>query len=198
MNNIFVLFKKMSLLIIIFIVIIGFYFFRKKQQDSFGLSLANFQVFVIKNHLLNNSQLNYKLVNDDIFGEMVVVPAEKDVAEILTKSFTSSVKSSYTDRAVPYGGHITSQLTCPSQKYVSERYVFYNSQKTPVIMAIANGRRIMGECSIDQIKYITAVWAGYSEYAHKLVTVRLYKPIRSVHSIEEDREILFHVLKKIF
>ncbi len=195
---------KMQLLILfVLISLLGLVFFtgklliEKKEKFPFGESSGEIQI-TFKDHASTNTQRFLIKATENIEGEAVFasVPT-KSMAQLLISSIIVGSKSSFGDRTAPYGGHISSQIVCNTQKYLKEQVILFRGSESKLILAVTNSRRMLGECSIDQVKFATAIWAVYDEQRKQILTIRLFKPILNLKNIEESQAEVLRIFLKI-
>jgi hypothetical protein len=138
------------------------------------------------------------LQSEEIEGEAIVtlIPS-KSVALAIIESTNYASQSPFKNTTAPYGGHISREIDCPSKKYLKEFVIPFNSSDTKLILAVANKRRTIGVCSIDEIEFVSATWATYDEKLNQLVVIKLFKSIAHVDHINELQNEILKIFKSI-
>ena len=111
------------------------------------------------------------------------------------------VKSTFTNRNAPYGGHITATIECHTQKFIKETTLPYNNEKTEIILAVASDRKIFGICMADEIKYASGTWAAYDKTKSRVLSIKLFMPVANsaqVNQAQQDiKKIVNEVIKQL-
>jgi hypothetical protein len=163
---------------------------------SCNASLDELQVFV-REASTNKKLTLYKVCLGDIEGEISLTPESSAVVGgVVVNSLVLGVESVFDDSRVPYGGQITSTITCENRKYLKAHAIDYGGKGTKLVLAVANGRQIFGACGADQIKYVSAVWAGYDEINGRVITIKLFKPVVNISDIESFQSDVLRAFEK--
>ena len=140
---------------------------------------------------------SYKICSGNIEGEIVLTAeGSHEVGLVVINSLIFGLKSTFADSRAPYGGQITSVIGCITKKYVKEQTIVFDKRDTKIILAVANDRQIFGICAEDQIKYVSAVWAGYDGPKERVAVVRLFKPIVSLNDIDAFQKDILRTFEK--
>lgn len=118
-------------------------------------------------------------------------------AQTLIDAQIVSVQSTFRNMTAPYPGQITAVVECNTRKFVSEKVVHFENKKSTLILAVANNRRIFGSCLLEDVKYVSAVWAAYDENKKQVVRVRLFMPVADAKKIEAAQNEILKVFYKI-
>lgn len=145
----------------------------------------------------NKKMTLYKVCVGDIEGEIsLTAESSASVGGAVVNALLLGVESVFDDSRVPYGGQITSTITCENRKYLKEHAISYGGKSTKLVLAVANGRQIFGACGVDQIKYVSAVWAGYDEINGRVIIIKLFKPVMSTGEIESSQLDVLRAFEK--
>jgi hypothetical protein len=139
----------------------------------------------------------YKFCSGDIEGEIVLTSEDSyEVGRVIINSLIFGLKSTFADSRAPYGGQITSMIGCINKKYVKEQTIFFDERATKIILAVANDRQIFGICAENEIKYVSAVWAGYDAPKKRVAVIRIFKPIVNLNDIDPSQKDIMRVFEK--
>lgn len=139
---------------------------------------------------------SYRVCSGNIEGEITLTnePSE-NVGNVIISSLVHGIKSTFEDSRAPYGGQITSVIGCDNKKYLKERVIVFDDKNTTLILAVTNDRQIFGVCLADQIRYVSAHWAGYDKSKGRVVRFKLFKPINDIRDIDKfhaEISMVFH------
>jgi hypothetical protein len=179
-------------------LVIALYWWTKEETFPFSPPSAEVQIKRSERPLAGEKNSVYIIKAGAVEGEAVLTSSPTPVlAQSLINSQIIGVTSTFESSRAPYPGQITAMIECYAKKYVKERIVPFAGSQTKLILAVANGRRISGSCSVEDIRYASAVWAGYDGKRRQVVSVKLFKPLSNPAEIDGSQQEIFRIFGKI-
>jgi hypothetical protein len=197
--------EKMMLKIFLFVFVIcsflfiGLYSTKKKETFPYASNSQDVQ-FYLKEQTQSATvqRFAYSIHSGAIEGEAKLTYAPTiEMGNMIVNAYILGVQSTFEASRAPYAGHVTELIECQNQKYFKEKEIIFLKTKTRLLLAVANGRRLTGSCTVDQIKYVSIFWAGYDEIKKQVVTIQLFKPISDLNNVDEYQEILLQTFNII-
>lgn len=194
LNNKFLKF----LIIIIIFLIFGIYLKNTLNSFPYQYPKNEIEINLQKNSGGLSQPTIYLIKAGEIVGRAKITKVpNSDSGLTLVNWNIINFKSTFRNSAAPYGGQVTSQISCESQKFIKEQSVIFLKKESKVLLGVANNRQIFGSCVLDEIKYATGVWAGYDDSNKQVLSIELFKAIQSPIEIENAQNKIFVILNKI-
>ena len=108
----------------------------------------------------------------------------------MVNSENVGIKSTYKSMRAPYGGEITAVISCGAKEYLKEESVNFHGQKTSLLFAVANQRKIYGNCSVEQIKFASLFWNYYDPKRKQVVKIKLFKKVSAPDQVSRSHQEL--------
>lgn len=163
-----------------------------------GMAATDVQIVLKQPASEKNRRAVYSVTSGNIDGLATVtsVTSASD-AQTMVNAEIVNVKSTFDSSNAPYGGHITATIKCHTQKYVKEKEVIFEGEKTQAIVAVASNRRIFGICSADEVNFASGTWAAYDKNKNRVLTLKLFKPVSQASQIEKAQQDILQIFSKV-
>lgn len=159
---------------------------------------ASSEVQILKKDSQGSHGTLYSIKAGDIDGEAVLTSAPTaTVGQSIIHSQVVGIESAFASSRVPYAGHITAQMDCNAKKFVKEQSFIFEGEQTKLILAVANARRILGSCLLEEIKHVSGFWAAYDQQRKQVLTLKLFKRVEGPEQIDQSQQEVKRVFQKI-
>ena len=140
----------------------------------------------------------YDVTSGEIDGQATVTRVNSESEGLTTvDAEIYGIKSTFSSRNAPYGGHITATIECHAKKYVKEKNIPFGNEKSEVILAVASSRRIFGICTADEIKFASGTWAAFDKAKNRVLSVQLFKPVADSKEIKKAQDEILKIVNEV-